>query len=205
MKKSALIVAGIMGATCFTGGALASDDMKKGEKASQNYEQGRSLEKFGKVIRADKINGMQVKNAAGEDLGEVQQILIDADQGRIAYVILASGGVLGVGEDQYIVPFSSLRQNASGEHFTLNMDTQKLKDGPKYAERRLDDPKFGQQVHSYYGVSPYWTEAGAQQRQWNERNERNDRVGAEKMNQDNMMMMMKDGEGMKRGTQENKQ
>lgn len=196
MKKSALIVAGIMGATCFTSGALAADDMMKGEKASQRYEQGRSLEKSGKVMRADQINGMQVKNAAGEDLGEVKQILIAADQGRIAYVILASGGILGVGEDQYIVPFSSLRQDASGKHFTLNMDTQKLKDGPKYTETKLADPKFGQEVHSYYGVSPYWTEEGTQQRQWKER------VDAEKMHQD--MMKKDDGEGMMRGTQENK-
>jgi len=197
MKRSAWIVAGIMGATCFTGGALAADDMMKGEKASQEYEQGRTLEKLGKVTPADRITGMLVKNAAGEELGKVQQLLVAADQGRIAYVILASGGILGVGENQYIVPFSALRQDASGKHFTLNMDTQKLKDGPKFAERKLDDPKFGQEVHSYYGVSPYWTEEGAQQRQWKQR------VDAEKMHQN--MMMKEEGEGMKRGMQKNKQ
>lgn len=198
MKKSAWIVAGIMGATCFTGGALAADDTVKGEKTSQKYEQGRTLEKMGKVTPVDQITGMVVKTSTGEELGKVQQLLVAADQGRIAYVVLAAGGILGIGESQYIIPFSALRQDAAGKHFTLNMDTQKLKDGPKYAERNLDDPKFGQEVHSYYGVTPYWTEQGIQQRPGIER------MDGERMPQDNMRMR-NEGEGMKQGTQENKQ
>lgn len=215
MKSTAWILAGLMGATCLIGSAFAADDVKKGETASQKAEQkltmermgvqpgqtermggqpGYKLGKMGKITSATDITGMAVKNAAGEDLGNIKEILVDADQGRVVYLVVASGGILGIGESEYIVPFSVLHKDASAEHFTLAMDTQRIKDGPKFAERRLDDPEFAREVHSYYGVSPWWTEEGARQQQLQERERGEKMMQQEKMKDE--------GEGMKREMRE---
>ena len=55
--------------------------------------------------RASNIQGMAIQNEAGKDLGNVRDIVIDTDRGRVKYVAVAYGGFLGLGTKLFAVPF----------------------------------------------------------------------------------------------------
>jgi hypothetical protein len=52
----------------------------------------------GNLIAADKVEGTDVYNRAGEELGTVDHIMIDKISGKVVYAIMSFGGVLGLGE-----------------------------------------------------------------------------------------------------------
>ena len=65
--------------------------------------------KYRRVLAASTLAGDSVRNSAGEDLGKVDEIMIDIPSGRVAYAVLSFGGVLGMGNKLFAVPWSALR------------------------------------------------------------------------------------------------
>ena len=48
------------------------------------------------LISSEKVAGTDVYNTAGESLGEVHDVMIDKVSGRVAYAVMAFGGLLGI-------------------------------------------------------------------------------------------------------------
>ena len=67
------------------------------------------------LLPASTIEGTAVQNAAGEDLGEINEIMIDLDQGRIAYAVLSFGGFLGMGERYVSISWDQLRMSRAND------------------------------------------------------------------------------------------
>jgi sporulation protein YlmC with PRC-barrel domain len=110
--------------------------------------------------RASKLIGADVENAQGEDLGQIEDIVLDPQDGQVAYAVLSFGGFLGLGEKYFAIPWSALTAKA-GEDDTLilNVDKERLKNAPGFDKNswpNMADRTWGQEIHSYYGVAPYW-------------------------------------------------
>jgi hypothetical protein len=54
------------------------------------------------------VAGATLRNGAGETLGSICEVMLAPEDGRIAYLVLSFGGVLGVGEKLFAVPWSAL-------------------------------------------------------------------------------------------------
>lgn len=101
----------------------------------------------------------EVINDAGEELGKIEEFVMDVDNGRIAYAVLSFGGFLGVGEKWFAIPWQALKPSHDGKKFILNTDKETLKrasgftkgDWPKYG-----DVEWASGIHTYYGYRPYW-------------------------------------------------
>jgi|GEM_PF-935396 len=72
--------------------------------------------------RARDLLGVGVRSNAGENLGKLNDLLVDAHSGRIVYAVVSTGGVLGVGDTLHAVPFSAVGF-ASDAHENLQVDT----------------------------------------------------------------------------------
>src|SRR5690606_6694584 len=59
--------------------------------------------------KASDLKGAEVENLQGNQLGEIDELVIETDTGRIVYAVVGVGGFLGVGEDFAAVPFPALR------------------------------------------------------------------------------------------------
>src|ERR1700759_236774 len=57
--------------------------------------------------RASKLPGVNVYNGANEKIGDIQDVILDRS-GKVAHVILAVGGFLGMGEQYVAVSFNKL-------------------------------------------------------------------------------------------------
>jgi sporulation protein YlmC with PRC-barrel domain len=69
--------------------------------------------------RASKLVGLDVLGAEGNKIGDIRDALVDAD-GRVAVVVIGTGGMLGVGEKLVGVPFQAIEFSARSEGATRN-------------------------------------------------------------------------------------
>lgn len=166
-------------ATFATGGSTGSKDKQgeyqKNQKGQAQAQQGQQFQqKKQSLVLIDKLSGAEVQNQQGENIGEIDRVLFDVKTGQIGFVTLTSGGVLGVGEDKYIVPFNALQKDMSqgteaqsGERqlrFTLNKQKDQLKEVPQGdIEESLTQEELSRGIFEHYGVSPYWEGAQRQQ------------------------------------------
>jgi hypothetical protein len=111
------------------------------------------------VMAADTLMADPIRNRAGEKLGDIKAIMIDVPGGRVAYAVLAVGGVLGVGERLFAIPWNALTLDADNKCFMLDATKEHLRNAPGFDKDRwpaMADPAWGEQVHTYYGTRPYW-------------------------------------------------
>lgn len=120
-----------------------------------------------RVLSAGTLAGDRVRNAAGEHLGKVEEIMIDLASGRVAYVVVSFGGFLGIGDKLFAVPWRALRVDEGEHQFILDVDRKTLENAPGFNKDNwpdMADPSFGAAIHEHYGRTPYWehdvTDAG---------------------------------------------
>jgi sporulation protein YlmC with PRC-barrel domain len=85
------------------------------------------------LVGATDIKGTNVKNMQGQDLGQIEDVLIDPDTGQVRFVILEVGGFLGLGSTRVAVPLSAFQITKEGNKpkWVLDADKEKLKNAPK--------------------------------------------------------------------------
>jgi sporulation protein YlmC with PRC-barrel domain len=129
------------------------------------------------LLLVDNLIGTEIQNQQGEKIGQIDSVLVDVENGRIGFVTMTSGGVFGMGQDKYIVPFNALQkkmpqgtQAQVSERqqrqvvFTLNKEKDQLKAVPEGdIEEVLTRQNQSREIHEHYGVSPYWEEGQLQQ------------------------------------------
>ena len=87
---------------------------------------------YRKVVKASEVVGVQVKNHSGENLGKINEVVIDKSLGKVSYLVLDFGGVLGFGNKFFAVPWKSFTYNEQEDCFMLNLDKEKLKTAPGF-------------------------------------------------------------------------
>lgn len=111
------------------------------------------------IMSAESLSGDKVVNSKGEDLGNIDAIMLDVPNGRIAYAVLSFGGFMGMGDKLFALPWEALTLDADRERFVLNMEKDELKDAPGFDKDHwpsMADLSWATQIHSYYGSRPYW-------------------------------------------------
>jgi len=113
------------------------------------------------VARAVKeIVDKKVYNFDGEEVGQIQELVIDLNDGRVTYAIMSFGGFLGIGDKLFAVPWVSLRHDMAQDHFVMKANKDLLKNAPGFDRGNwpdLSDPTRRNQIYKYYGGEPYWT------------------------------------------------
>ncbi len=72
------------------------------------------------------MKGNKVRNREGEHLGKIEEIMIELDSGRIGYAILSFGGILGIGDKLFAVPWSALSIDRERREFILDVPKKRL-------------------------------------------------------------------------------
>lgn len=111
------------------------------------------------VMAADTLQGDKVVNASGEDLGNIEDIMLDVRSGRVAYAVLSFGGVMGIGDKLFAIPWEALTLDADRECFVLDIEKERLKDAPGFDKDHwpsMADRTWASEIYSYYNRRPYW-------------------------------------------------
>lgn len=114
------------------------------------------------LIPADRVNGTDVVNPAGEKLGKIEDVAIEKVSGQVAYAILSFGGLLGIGAKYHPVPWKLLKYDTEQRAYVVPMDKDALETAPMIDESELsgwNDELSREDIHRYYagyGIGPYW-------------------------------------------------
>jgi len=82
------------------------------------------------IVSASRLPGNAVLDRRGEELGRLDRIMVDVATGRIAYVVLAYGGVFGIGERQCALAWDDLRLDAGRRCFVLERAREEIEERP---------------------------------------------------------------------------
>ena len=112
------------------------------------------------IVKAnEEVVGRKVVNAQKENLGKVEEVMLDSADGRVAYAVLSFGGFLGVGNKLFAVPWNALHYDTTEKTFVLNADKKLLENAPGFDKDNWPDMAehtFRSNVYGYYKAQPYW-------------------------------------------------
>jgi len=114
------------------------------------------------VERATKVIGGKVTNPAAEDLGKIEDVVINPNTGTIEYAVLSFGGIMGLGDKLFALPWTLLKpvgvpEGRKDQTFHLNVDKAKLEKAPGFPKNNWPDistPTWSQEIDRYYESSP---------------------------------------------------
>ena len=110
------------------------------------------------LMGANTLDGNDVYNHKGEDLGDIKEIMLDVPSGRVAYAVLSFGGFLSMGEKLFAVPWSALKLDTENKRFILNVEKDRLETAPGFDSDKwpnMADTTWAASIHNYYGTQPY--------------------------------------------------
>lgn len=73
-------------------------------------------------VPATEIKGSRVLTVKGEELGKIKEVMIDSEQGKIAYVVFAYDCTLGLNCKFFAIPWGALRANAGDYIIKVDKD-----------------------------------------------------------------------------------
>jgi sporulation protein YlmC with PRC-barrel domain len=111
-------------------------------------------------LTATSIIGDSVENPKGENMGKIDNLMINLRTGKVEYAVIESGGLLGVGKKLFAIPFEELRVDEDKELFVLNRDKDYIKNSPGFDSSHwpaTNDHSYFDNVNSYYKppVTPF--------------------------------------------------
>ncbi|MDX1438828.1 MAG: PRC-barrel domain-containing protein, partial [Rubricoccaceae bacterium] len=84
------------------------------------------------LLSASTLTHDHVVNPKGEDLGRIEDFVLDLENGWISYAVLSFGGILGIGDKYFAVPLEALKLDPDNEHFILDVTKEKLENAPGF-------------------------------------------------------------------------
>jgi sporulation protein YlmC with PRC-barrel domain len=113
------------------------------------------------VFRSSEIIGLPVRNKAGENLGKIDDMVVDLKSGEVRYAALSFGGVAGIGSKLFAVPFEKMTfvfgepNKASSRHFVFEVSKDQLDKAPGFDSSHwpnVADPQWSASIDKHYNV-----------------------------------------------------
>ena len=111
------------------------------------------------AIRAKKVIGTNVKDAAGKKIGEIEDVVLDKQSNNIMFAVVGFGGFLGMAEKFHPIPWSSLDYDEGESAYVVSYSKEQLKAAPAGSIDELtreDGLNVRNRTYDYYKAPRYW-------------------------------------------------
>jgi len=125
------------------------------ERGHDDFKMARRWEK-GTAYR-----GRHIVSSSHEDLGTVDDVVLDPSSGRILYGVVSFGPSIGTADRLYAIPWETFEVPADNGAIVLNVDRARIKDAPSFERDRWPnfDREYAVRTYKYYDVPAYWDES----------------------------------------------
>ena len=168
MKKTLTIA--LTASTCLLAGSLFADHEAE-VKVKSDKKHYRTEFKSAGQCSAKHLIGAQLKDASGQKIGQIEDLVIDS--GRVQFAVVRLDGALAKGNAYTPIPMAALRPETmrtsttdQPKTYVLTVDRSKLESASRFnVDRWPSDQTTGQtivwgpDVYSHYGMS--WDATGA--------------------------------------------
>jgi sporulation protein YlmC with PRC-barrel domain len=106
---------------------------------------------------AEDVRGRKVIDRNGDETGSVDGLLIDEHERKVRFLEVGSGGFLGFGKQQVLVPVDAVTR-IDDEHVYIDRGREEVASGPGYDPELMPEPDrpYFEGVYGHYGFLPYW-------------------------------------------------
>jgi sporulation protein YlmC with PRC-barrel domain len=101
------------------------------------------------------VRGRTVTTADGEDLGKVADLLIDAEEGKVRFLLVEHGGFLGLGEKKTFIPVDAIVR-ITDQQVCVGQSPHEVAGAPAYDPDLVEQSSYYDEVYAHYGITPFW-------------------------------------------------
>ncbi len=108
------------------------------------------------------IRGRKVIDRAGNDIGEVEDLMIGREDARVFFLLVGSGGFLGIGEKTFVVPVDAIT-GIDEQHVHVDRTREHVAGGPEYDPSIVREGSasgssnsFWEDTYAHYDYGPFW-------------------------------------------------
>src|SRR3954462_5789884 len=109
-------------------------------------------------VQSSSIVGSKIKDARGQDVGEIKDVVLDRSSGCLAYVVLSTrgGGTTTTTNKTVAAPWSAFSASSEPRVYMTRVEREKIYSAPVWESARIEQysrPEYISQVYGYYGVT----------------------------------------------------
>jgi hypothetical protein len=111
------------------------------------------------LIESDRVEGTYVYDPQGNNIGSIKRLMIEKIGGKVAYAVMAFDTFLGMGGEEYAIPWSKLDYDTSLGGYRTDITEEQLRGSPNfYRDRDYDwsDRDRERELHDYWRTPYYW-------------------------------------------------
>jgi sporulation protein YlmC with PRC-barrel domain len=111
------------------------------------------------LVDSDKVQGTDVYDANGTKIGSIDRLLIEKVSGKVVYAIMSFGGFLGMGSEEYAIPWNKLDYDTRFGGYRTDITEKQLKGSPTfYREPKYEwgNAKREREIFDYWSMPAYW-------------------------------------------------
>ena len=111
------------------------------------------------LMTAATLTGDTIYNRSGEELGKLDEVMLDIDGGRIAYGVMKSGGFLGLGGKLFAIPWTALELDTTRHALVMDAPKERFENAPGFDKGHwpsMADAQWHRDVHAHYHAPGFW-------------------------------------------------
>ncbi|SHG30941.1 Sporulation protein YlmC, PRC-barrel domain family [Jatrophihabitans endophyticus] len=101
------------------------------------------------------IRGRRVLDRNGEQLGRIQNLLVDQTHHRVRMLRIEHGGVLGIGATASFVPVEAIAR-ITDDVVHIDQTHERIAGAPRYDPEVVPAPAAYSELYAYYAYPPFW-------------------------------------------------
>jgi len=116
---------------------------------------------YSRFMSTSTLSGDRVFNMQQEDLGKIDDFMLDTVNGCISYAVLSFGGILGMGNKLFAVPWKALSLDEANHRFLMDMPREHLEQMPGFDKNNWPDmasSEFETSMKGFWG--PFYRTEG---------------------------------------------
>jgi sporulation protein YlmC with PRC-barrel domain len=106
------------------------------------------------LIASDKVEGTNVYDPNGTKIGSIDRLMIDKLSGSVNYAVLEFGGFMGLGTEEYSVPWQKLKYDVSLGGYRTDISEKQLRGYPasfRDPDYNWEDERRRRELDTYWG------------------------------------------------------
>jgi sporulation protein YlmC with PRC-barrel domain len=100
------------------------------------------------------VRGRTVVDSNGDEVGDVDDLLIDEQEEKVRLLEVGSGGFLGIGEKKRLIPVDAV--TGIDEQVHIDLSRQAVAGSPEYDPQLVHESEYYRSLYGHYGYTPYW-------------------------------------------------
>lgn len=148
-KKLNLII--MAGALCLASGQMAARAQNAPYTGAQSTANNAACTQVMKMDKCSQLIGSTVQNAQGEKLGKIHDIVLDLNNGHVAYCVLSVSHDISSTPKFLAVPVTAFQCSENGSHLILNASTETLAQAQGFDRNNWPAP-----TTQAWGAQPFW-------------------------------------------------